>query len=251
VTQEFFFLDNVSCEFNIFSSLKGITLRLEKGENVIIFGTENSGIDGFCSVISGIGGYAGRILFNGHDLKELNHIEMNHLRREVVYLQRNHGLISNMTAEENIALPLRYHTKLTADEIDARVNELIEEMHLDYCRDMRPLYLKPSELLKTAYARSIALNPDLLLIEHPLEGQCLINTITFLKGLKKRCVDEHHSVIIVTYEPLRFVELADRFIMFDYGKIVFDGTREMMLNPEHDFVKQFLGFSGDGPMHIL
>jgi ABC-type transporter Mla maintaining outer membrane lipid asymmetry ATPase subunit MlaF len=57
-------------------------------------------------------------------------------------------------------------------------------------------------------------------------------------------------VVIITYEPMRFVEFSERFMMFDYGKIVFDGPREMMSNPSHEFVRQFLGFSGDGPMQI-
>lgn len=242
--------DNVSCEFNLFSALKGVSFSIAPGESLVIFGTENSGIDGICSVISGLHDYKGRILIEGKDLCEHDLDEMNRLRRDVVYMQGDYGLISNMTVEENIALPLRYHSKLRSSEIEEKVDGLIDVLHLDYCRDMRPVHLKPSEILKTSYARCIVLDPKLLLVEHPLEGQCLLNTLTFLKNLKKRCLDPACSVVIVTYEPMRFVEFSDRFMMFDYGKIVFDGPREMMSNPSHEFVSQFLGFSGDGPMQI-
>jgi len=242
--------NNVSCEFNLFSSLKNVSFSLDRGENMVIFGTENSGIDGICSVISGLHSYEGKILFKGNNVSDLGHNALNKMRRENVFMQRDYGLISNMSVEENIALPLRYHTDMNASEVDERMDALIDDLHLDYCRDMRPMHLKPSEILKTSYARSIILDPELLLVEHPLEGQCLINTITYLKNLKRRCLLPDRSVIIVTYEPMRFVEFSDRFMMFDYGKIVFDGPREMMSNPEHEFVRQFLGFSGDGPMEI-
>ncbi|HEY1406207.1 MAG TPA: ATP-binding cassette domain-containing protein [Spirochaetota bacterium] len=242
--------DNVSCEFNLFSSLKGISFSLARGESLVIFGTENSGIDGICSLIAGLHSYEGKVLFKGKNVLDHEYAELNRVRRDVVYMQGDYGLISNMTVEENIELPLKYHSRLSSAEIESRVDELIDALHLDYCRDMRPMHLKPSEILKTSYARGIILDPALLLVEHPLEGQCLLNTITFLKNLKKRCLDPECSVIIVTYEPMRFIEFSERFMMFDYGKIVFDGPREMMFNPSHEFVSQFLGFSGDGPMQI-
>jgi phospholipid/cholesterol/gamma-HCH transport system ATP-binding protein len=248
---QFLAFEKVRCEFNLYSALRGISFALGKGENLVIFGTENSGIDGICSIIAGIQKHEGDVVFQGMKVHEMNHGELNKMRREIVYLQRNYGLLSNMTVEENIALPLRYHSKLATDTIEESVNKLIDELHLDYCRDMRPMHLKPSEILKASYARSLILDPDLILVEHPLEGQCLLNTITFIKNLKKRCESADRSILIVTYEPLRFLDFADRFIMIDYGKIVFDGPREKVLNPNNEFVQQFLSISGDGPMQIL
>lgn len=244
-------VENLSCEFNIFSSLRSISFSIEKGENLVVFGTENSGIDHLCTVLTGFHPYSGKICFNGSNLEEMSKAESDKMRREFVYMQGEYGLLSNMSVEENISLPLRYHTRLTEKEIEELVDTLVEELHLDYCRDMRPMNLKPSELLKTSYARSIALDPLLLLIEHPLESQCLLNTITFLGSLRNRCRNHDRSIVITTYEPLRFIDLSNRFIMIDYGKIVFDGTREMMIHPDHEFVRQFIEFSGAGPMHIL
>jgi phospholipid/cholesterol/gamma-HCH transport system ATP-binding protein len=241
---------NIACEFNISSSLKGISFSLQRGENAVIFGTENSGIDGICSLIAGVHPYSGNLAFMGSQISRMDEREKNILRKNVAFMQKNFGLISNMSVEENIALPLRYHSNLSSSQIQERVDTLIDELHLEYSRDMRPMNLKPSENLKTAYARSISLDPDLLLMEHPLEGQCLLNTITFLKHLKKRCLDKSKSVIIVTYEPMHFSDLANRYIMLDYGKIVFDGGKEMMENPTDDFVRQFLDLSGAGPMEI-
>lgn len=242
---------NLSCEFNLFLSLKNLTFSLSPGENAVIFGAENSGIDLLCSVISGVQPFTGDLFYRGRNTVDIPAEERTRLRRDVVYMQRNFGLISNMTVEENIALPLRYHSPLSSREIDDHVESIIADLHLDYCRDMRPIHLKPSELLKAAYGRAIALDPPLLLVEHPLEGQCLINTKTFIEQLLSRCGDPDRSVVIVTYEPLRFLEFADRFIMLDYGKIVFDGDRSRMENPDNEFARQFLGFSGDGPMQIL
>jgi phospholipid/cholesterol/gamma-HCH transport system ATP-binding protein len=248
---DFLRCSGVACEFNISLYLRGLTFSLARGDNAVIFGTENSGIDLLGSVITGMQPFTGDLSYCGASIRDVSERDKNQIRREVAYMEGGYGLISNMTAEENIALPLRYHSELSSDDIDRRVETLIEDLHLDYSRDMRPINLKPSELLKTAYARAIALDPPLLLIEHPLEGQCFINTTTFMKNLLLRCRDPERSVVIITYEPLQFLDFSNRFIMLDYGKIVFDGDREGMQNPDNEFACQFLGFSGDGPMQIL
>jgi phospholipid/cholesterol/gamma-HCH transport system ATP-binding protein len=242
---------DLSCEFSLFLSLRSLCFSLSTGENAVIFGSENSGTDLICSVLTGMQSFTGEILYRNRSIRDLPDEERNRMRREVVYMQRSYGLISNMTVEENIALPLRYHSPLSSSQIDELVDSIITDLNLDYCRDMRPIHLKPSEILNASYGRAIALDPPLLLIEHPLEGQCLINTMTFLKNLLARCSDPGRSVVIVTYEPLRFLDFAQRFIMLDYGKIVFDGDRRAMENPDNEFARQFLGFSGDGPMQIL
>ena len=242
---------NMSYMLDIHSTLRGISFDLKQGDNIVFFGLENSGIDKICPFIScAIDDFDGDVFFKGHDVKNASYFERNIIRKDMVYLQRGYGLITNMTVYENIALPLRYHSKMSSDEIDFRVNQLIDEMEIDLSRDMRPVDIYQSERLKTAFARAIALNPDLLLAEHPLEAQCVLNVMSVMRSLKKWADSPLKSVIIVAYNPAVFSDIANRFIMLYRGEVVFDGTREEFLSTTNEYVVQYMTFSPKGPMMV-
>ncbi len=245
-------VDNVSYFSSGHGSLNDISFELGKGENLVIFGPEYSGLNSVCPVIAGlIAGYEGNISYKGNSIKGYNYIMQHNYRKELGYLQSNYGLINNMTVRGNISLPLEYHSSLSEKEIHGYVDNLIDELNLDHCKSLRPVDLLKSELLKTAYARAIALDPDLLLVEHALEGQCLLNAQTFLESVKKRSFVEHKSIIFVTYEPERFVHYSNRFLMLYQGNVVFSGTRDDFINAENYYLSQYMNTSTEGPMVIL
>ncbi|MBN1501517.1 MAG: ATP-binding cassette domain-containing protein [Spirochaetes bacterium] len=245
-------LENITFDMSLFMSLKGISFSVPRGDNIVIFGMENSGIDILCPVISGIEkNYKGNVIYNDENISVTDPVKINRIRRNLAYMQLGYGLIKNMSVEENIALPLRYHTKMTMPEIEARVDGLIEEMGLEYCRMLRPVNLRRSELLKTSFARSVVLNPDLLLVEHPLEGQCIMNVLSFIDKLVERGKSTRLSTLIVTYDPSRFIDTSDRFIMLDSGKIVFDGNRNELLSGDNYMVRQLLNTEKEGPLQII
>lgn len=232
-------------------SLNDISISVRKGENLVIFGPENSGAEIICSLISLTEEkFGGEIYYKGQAIKRFDYVEKHNYRKELGYLQRTYGLINNMSVEENISLPLKYHSKLSMSEIKVMVDGFIDQMHLGYCRNLRPVDLSGAEMLKTVYIRSIALNPDLLLVEHAIEGQCLFNSQRFLKKLKEWALQEDKSVIITTYEPERFIDFSDRFIMLYNGDIVFMGNRNEFISRQNDYLKQYMESSFDGPMKI-
>jgi len=155
------------------------------------------------------------------------------------------------SAEQNIRLPLQYHSTLSSAETRAVADRLIDALNLEGCRARRPINLTMSETLRTAFARSLILEPDLLLVEHALEGQCLINSQTFLRELERWADRPGCSLMMTTYEPDRFLVCADRFMMLYDGRIVFEGTREEYLHTDNPFVRQYKLASVDGPMRIL
>lgn len=242
---------NISYMMDIHSALRGMSFDLKQGENIVFFGLENSGIDKICPIIAcAYDDFDGDIIFKGKDVKNASYLDKNIIRREMVYLQRGYGLITNMTVFDNIALPLRYHSSITADEIDDRVNSLIDEMGIDLVRDMRPTDIHQSERLKTAYARAVALNPDLLLAEHPLEAQCVLNVMTVMRSLKKWADSPEKSAIIVAYNPAVFSDIGNRFVMLYRGEVVFDGGRDEFLSTDNPYVVQYMTYSPVGPMMV-
>jgi len=240
------------CLSNRDVSCRDISLSLHTGEILVVFGPEKSGAELICPIIIGMEeSFEGDVLFKGESIKGLDYLGRLNYRKSLGYLQKNYGLISNMTVEENIALPLKYHSRLSSAEIKSVVDGFIAELNLEHCRSRRPVDLDNAEVLKTAYARAIALEPELLLIEHALEGQCLLNSQVFMASLRKRSASPERSVIIFTYEPERFFDFSTRFVMLYEGAIVFSGTRDDFLAMENDYLQQYMKSSVQGPMRIL
>ncbi|MBN2038713.1 MAG: ATP-binding cassette domain-containing protein [Spirochaetes bacterium] len=244
--------ENVSYKLENSNALNDFSFTLNKGENLVIFGPENSGLEIICAITAGlIKVYQGSVNFKGREIKTLDYLDSYSVRKEIGYLQKDYGLISNMTVFENIALPLRYHSHLSGFEIDNLVNNLIEQMNLWHCKDLRPVNLRKSEVLRTAYLRAVSFDPELILVEHSLEGQCQINAQTFLRSLKKESFSGSKSVIFITYYPRLFTDLSDNFIMLFEGNTVFSGNRSDFISTDNEYVRQYLESSLEGPMKIL
>ncbi len=244
--------ENVSFQVDGVTRIDDLSLSICLGEDIVFFGPEHSGIDHICPlIVNAAGEFEGNVYFGGRPIKEFDGIEVHNFRKGFGYLQRNFGLINNMSVFENIALPLRYHSSFTSSEVDLVVESMVEYLRLENCREKRPVYLTASQLLRTAYGRSIAMNPNLLLIEHPLEGQCIMNTQVFLSAVQNRAFAPRKSVIIVTYRPELYIDIAERFVMLYRGKVVFDGSGDEFSHAENPYVSQYMNSSIDGPMHTL
>ncbi len=244
--------ENISYSSEKYESLFNVSFSIKKGESAVIFGPEDSGIENICPIIAGLfEGYKGNVYYKGRDIRSLDYLEAHQYRKGLGYLQRDYGLISNMSVLENIALPLKYHSNLSTIEIEELVNKQIKGMGLNHCRNLRPVRLTRSERLKTAFLRSIILNPDLLLLEHPVDGQCFFNAQFFFQALKTALLTKSKSAIFVTYHPKLFIDLADRFIMLDKGLIVYSGSRADFSASDNQYLKQYFNLLPDGPMTVL
>jgi phospholipid/cholesterol/gamma-HCH transport system ATP-binding protein len=244
-------LENVSLSKNGKEVLRDVSFTLAHGENTVFFGPEDSGIGALCPLIAGLESeFEGEVIFKGTAIHTFDYIRRHNYRKEIGYLQMGYGLINNMSVEENIALPLRYHSNLSTEGVQSVVTEFVERLHLQDCRKKRPVDLSAGEVLRTAFCRSVALDPELLLIEHPLEGQCLLNSQLFINRLWHWSRRPNKSTIMVTYEPERFVDFCTRFIMLHEGRIVFAGNRDDFLAQDNEYLLQYRISSVDGPMRV-
>lgn len=232
--------------------LDGISFSLYRGDNIAFFGPEGSGLVELVSILLGFeDSYGGDVRYGGRLLREFDYAERHYYKREIGYLHGDYGLISNMSVQQNISLPLEYHSRMSSEDIQKRVASLIDALNLDHCKKLRPVDLSPSEVLRTAYARSIAMDPDVLYIEHAFESQSLVNIRTFLDNLKMRVRQPDKAVLFVTYEPEKVIDLVDRYVMFFNGRIVFEGDRGDFLSNRNAYLRQFRQGDGQGPMVIL
>ena len=245
-------LDSISCSSQQLGVLENISISVNKGENIVFFGPENSGLDLLCPLITGFEeNYTGHVYYKGESVKEFDYITHNNFRKNIGYLHPDFGLLSNMSVEQNISLPLEYHSFMNNRDIRILTDTFISLLNLEYCKKLRPNDLTESESLKTAYARSIALDPDVLLIEHASGGQSTLNIISYYERLRTRSENPEKSVIIVTYYPKDFLKMSNRYIMLFNGKIVFEGDKNDYLNSNNPYLIQYKNIENAGPMAIL
>jgi phospholipid/cholesterol/gamma-HCH transport system ATP-binding protein len=244
-------IKNLSCENNT-GRLQNVSFSVKRGEDLVLYGPENSGIKLLLSVILGFNkNYTGDVIFLDKNMKEFDYIDMHSQKKDIGYLHEDYGLISNMTVDENISLPLRYHSKLSDEEVKKIVSQLIFSLNLDHCKKLRPIDLTQSEILKTAYARSIALDPDILIIEHAFGGQSTLDIKTFTNNVYERARKPGKSILFVSYNPEKFLDLVETFIMFFDGRIVFMGDKNSYQNSDNPYLIQYKTASETGPMSLL
>lgn len=243
---------NVTYRLNNFTILDNITFSIKRGESMIVFGPESSGITGLFDLIVKTGvDFDGDIIFNGKEVKKFDYIEQFNHKKDVGYIHGDYGLISNMTVEQNIALPLEYHSSLSMNEIKKLVDKTIYDLNLDHCKKLRPFDLTRSEILKTAFGRAIILDPDLLYIENAFDDHCPLNIRSLMDILHERAANPAKAMMIISFYPQNYIDISDSFIMFFNGRIVFRGSREEFLHSDNPYLVQYRTNSIKGPMAIL
>lgn len=245
-------LHNVTYKRDTITLLDNVSFSLTRGDNLIIFGPEDSGIAPlFDIIIRGNAEFEGDVLYKGESIKSLGYFELMNYKKEVGYIHGDYGLISNLSVEQNISLPLDYHSSMSASEIKAHVGQIIYDLNLDHCKKLRPFELTRSEILKAAFGRAIAHDPDLLYVEHAFEDQCLLNIKSLMDVLSRRSMRPDKSLIMITYYPQNFIDISDELIMFFNGRIVFTGKKEDFMNSDNPYLVQYRTNSIEGPMVIL
>ena len=237
---------------NDVTMLDNISFKLRQGDNLTVFGPEGSGITSlFDIIVKADPDFQGEAFYKGESIKKLDYFGQLLYKKDIGYVHGDYGLLSNMSVEQNISLPLEYHSKLSAEEIKNHTSRVIYELNLDHCKKFRPIDLTRSEILKSAFARAIVMDPDMLYIEHAFEDQCPLNIKTMMDILIERSKIPDKSLIIITYFPQHFIDVSEYFIMFFNGRIVFNGSNEEFINTDNPYVLQYLKNSIEGPMVIL
>ncbi|MBN2158469.1 MAG: ATP-binding cassette domain-containing protein [Spirochaetes bacterium] len=243
--------NSVACSAPGYEPLEGVSFSLASGENALLFGIERSGLKTITPLLLGIEErFEGDIRFGGLTIRGLDYLGRLTFKDRIGYLHGDYGLISNMTVEQNISLRLEYYSEYSPREISEITERIMRDLCIVDLRNARPVELTNSQILRTAYGRAVAHDPDLLIIEHALVGQSMPDIRTFMDVLKRRASSPHRSVVFVTYEPNKFLDFVDSLYMLYNGMIVFSGTRKDYLESDNPFVAQYRSASLEGPMEI-
>lgn len=222
--------------------LLGINLEVFEGETLVILGRSGSGKTVMTSMLVGLlQPDRGRITVGGLEITEFKtDSDWRELRLRTGYLFQGSALYDSMTVGENVAFPMEQHTDWSSEEISRRVHEKLAQVGLEEAAGMEPAELSGGMMRRAALARSLALDPPLIIYDEPTAGLDPI-TCDEIGHLIRRMQRTLKVTSIVVSHDMRLTELvADRLTLMYQGRMVFLGTFEEFLKSSHPEVRRFL-----------
>ncbi len=235
---------NISKTFGRFTALDDISLSIPDGELVALLGPSGSGKTTLLRIIAGLEAFDpaehSAILFDGRDVAR-----QTVGRRQVGFVFQHYALFRHMTVFENIAFGLRVRPRArrpTKTEICARVRELLQLIQLETLEHRYPSQLSGGQRQRVALARALAIQPKVMLLDEPF-GALDAKVRQGLRRWLRRLHDEIHvTSVFVTHDQEEALEVADRIVVMNEGRIEQVGTPdEVFHQPANAFVMDFLG----------
>ena len=227
--------------------LVDISFPVMHGETVVVVGESGTGKSTILKLILRLlVPDSGRVCIHGQDITHLDFEEALEVRQKMGMVFQGAALFDSMTVFENVAYPLREHTDLNEDEIEARVREKLQFVDLDPDKVMEQL---PSELSggmkkRVGIARGMANNPDIMLYDEPTSGLDPLTTATITRLIKKLQQELDVTSIVVSHDIRSAKWMASKIALLHDKKIQFFGSPEEMVASEDDYIKDFLGGLG-------
>lgn len=234
-------VQNIVKQFGAFRALDNISLNLPRGELVALLGPSGCGKTTLLRIIAGLeNADSGRILLDGEDATE------KHVReRQVGFVFQHYALFRHMSVFENVAFGLRVKPRKVRPaeaEIRRRVTELLDLVQLGWLKDRFPSQLSGGQRQRIALARALAVEPQVLLLDEPF-GALDAQVRKELRRWLRRLHDELHiSSIFVTHDQDEALEVSDRIVLMNKGRIEQIGSpREIYQEPATSFAYSFIG----------
>ena len=226
--------------FGDFQALKGVTTTVKEQEVVVIIGPSGSGKSTYIRCLNRLEVHQeGTIIIDGIELtNDLKNIEM--IRSEVGMVFQQFNLFPHLTVMQNITLAPIWVRKKPKEEAEERAMALLERVGIPEQADKFPGQLSGGQQQRVAIARSLAMEPKIMLFDEPtsaLDPEMIKEVLDVMKEL----AESGMTMLVVTHEMGFAKEVADRVLFFDYGQIVEAGTPEHFFErPEHPRTKLFL-----------
>lgn len=231
------------------SVLNGFSLSIPAGKVTAVMGPSGCGKTTVLRLITGqLRPDAGRVRIGDTEVDRLRGAELNHLRRDIGVLLQNGALFTDLTCFDNVALPLREHTKLPEPVIRRLVLLKLQTVGLRGAAEMYPRELSGGMNRRVAMARAMALDPRVMLYDEPFAG---LDPISL--GASVRLIREINQAlgitsVVITHDVAEVPKFADFCCIISEGRVAAFGTPDELHASDQEVVRQFMKGLPDGPV---
>lgn len=243
---------NLSKRFGSQEVLKELNLDIPRGQITVIIGRSGGGKSVLLKHIIGLlKPDSGEIYVDGIDIVKEDENNLNEIRKRFGMLFQEGALFDSMTIEENVAFPLVEHTKMSHKEIEERTKEVLALVGLTGAEKKYPSEISGGMRKRAGLARAIIANPDIILFDEPTSGLDPIMSAhidSLIVDIQKKL---NVTCIIISHDIQSTFRIAHKIAMLYEGKIIAEGTPEVMRTLDNPYLRQFIEGSSKGPIQVV
>lgn len=231
---------NLSKSFGDFKVLDNVSLKINEGENVVVFGRSGTGKSVLLKcIVRLMEPDSGEIFIEGKSVLSLNEKQLNEVRKEIGFLFQSAALYDSMTVRENLSFPLIRNFNFTEKEVEAKVKSSLEKVSLEDAIDKMPAELSGGMKKRIGLARTIITEPRLILYDEPTTGLDPITTKEISQLIVELQKDLKTTAIVVTHDIICAKIIASHAVVLNDGKIKYEGNLESLVSTNDPFLKDF------------
>ncbi len=235
-------LKNISKSFSGKSIIENIDITIKKGESVAIIGKSGIGKSVLLKHIIGlIKPDSGKVYIENQDINLIKFKELQKLRSSIGMVFQFGALFDSMSVEQNIGLALNKFSTFSKELIEEKILSALKSVNMEGTEKLMPSELSGGMKKRIGIARAIALNPKYLLYDEPTTGLDPITTGNINSLIKKIHNSGGITSIMVTHELKTVYDVADRVIMLDEKKVIFDDKSSELINSNKPIIQRFIG----------
>jgi len=229
--------------------LAGVNCEIPEGEITVIMGPSGTGKSVLLRHFVGLlTPDRGDVLVDGLSVPGMSEDELLELRRGMGMLFQDGALFSSMDLFDNVAFPLRQHTKKSEKEIREIVMSRLKEVGLAGAEKKMPNELSGGMRKRAGFARALVLEPKILLFDEPDSGLDPVRTALLCELIKEIQRKYQSTAIMISHDTKAVFEVADTVILLYDGKVVDQGSKENIQKSDKDFTRQFIRGAVEGPL---